>query len=118
MRRLARIGYRHLVAHLVGDAFDFRRRKTPKFHVGAVRADRLGARPIILDDVILDAVHVGQPLFPILRVALHLEARAAHVLFQFEWPAAHGMLFVVVRVLIEIFFGIDEVRRMGQHRQK
>ena len=75
-------------------------------------------RPIVRDHVILDPIHVGQPRLPVLGVALQLDGRTVHVLFQLERPAAHSILSVPMLVLIEIFLGIDEVRRVGQIGQE
>ena len=111
-------GHHHLIAHLRLDGFHFTRGQKAQFHIDAARADGLGAGPIVLDDEILDPIHVGEPFFPIVGVALQLDDGAPHVVFQLEGPGADGMGFIVVDVLIEIFFGIDEVGRMGQPRQE
>jgi hypothetical protein len=93
-------------------------RPSAEFHVDAPRADRLGPCRGVFDDEIGHGIHIGEPFFPIIGVALHLDVGASHIILQLEGPGAHFMRFVIVNILLEIFFGKNEVGRVGQRPQE
>src|SRR5262245_4213374 len=105
--------YHHLLTHLPLESFHLCRAKASELYVSAISPDRLGACAIVLNDEVLRSIQVGKSLLPVVGVAYELNGRAMHVLFQLEGTSTHSLLFVIVGILIEILFGIDEIGKIG-----
>ena len=109
MRYPARILHLEGVALLFQHGLDFGRRHVTKFNMRLPSAQRIRPRREILDKEEFYSVQIRSPLNPVLRILLHFEARTTHITLKLEWPRAKQIRLKIVWVLVERFFGVDDI---------
>ena len=112
------LGRYDLVAQLLLDGVDVHRGKKAQFHIDATRSQGRGPGRGVGDDEVREPIQVGQPLLPVVGVALQLDVGAPHVGLQLEGPAPDGLGLEVVGIPVQILLRVDEVGRVGQTRHE